>query len=308
MKKIFGRLGNIRNKILYTLLVVVLLVTVFFSIVNYIYREAENDGYENLHIQTKEIKEDITLQLISDRENLSTMANFASKLYSDGEGFGIMMNSFKSVGLIENIGILMPDNTFVTKVGTIDAPNDLKFEEEVIKGEYISGRVKDATNPEIDVVRSAVPIVADGKTVAILYGVIKSDTLEQRYKKNAEDREAQLYVVERGNGNFIIDTQNNELKNITSLKTRKYKGKFSYEKLKYDVDEGISGYSSFVSKFTGEVLYIHYSPLEIGDWMIMLSRILYQKTSFGNKSAGRKYNGGIGKYNDVCKVQVGIFY
>ena len=40
-----------------------------------------------LHIQTKQIKDDLTLQIKSDRENLVTMSHFAAKLYADGENY-----------------------------------------------------------------------------------------------------------------------------------------------------------------------------------------------------------------------------
>ena len=91
--------NNARSIIVYTSLVVIALIAVFFSITSYIYEAAENDGFETLHIETKEIKEQLTLQLISDRENLTTMANFAGKLYADGEGFDLILKSINSIFL-----------------------------------------------------------------------------------------------------------------------------------------------------------------------------------------------------------------
>ena len=66
------------------------------------------------------------------------MANFASKLYSDGESYDIMFDSFKPIGLFANIGILNPDNTFVTKAGQLDLTGKISFEKEAKRGEYIS--------------------------------------------------------------------------------------------------------------------------------------------------------------------------
>ena len=134
-----------QNNIIYTVLTAILLCVVFLAVVNYLYKSTEEEAYENLHVQTKQIKDDITLQLISDRENLSTMANFAAKLYSDGESYDRMFESFKPIGLINNIGILAPDNTFITKVGSINLEGKISFEEEKEKGAYISGRVKELT-------------------------------------------------------------------------------------------------------------------------------------------------------------------
>lgn len=265
------KINYVRNTIAYTLLATILLCTVVFSMINYIYRDAEANAFDNLHIQTKEIKADINLQMISDRENLLTMANLASRLYSNGESLDLLLNSFEPIGLIENVGILLPDNTFMTRVGKIDVAGELSFYEEAQRGTYISGRVRDITNPEKEVVRSAVPVVSGSETVAILYGVIELDTLAGRYKPLAESFGAQLFVLERGNGNFIIDTWNKELGNLTALGTREYIRNFSYEAMRKDILAGDNGYTAFLSAITGDYLYAHYAPLEIGDWHIMLS-------------------------------------
>lgn len=265
-----NKFKHMRSKIAYTILVALLLCIVFFAMTNYIYHNAEGEAFEDLHVQTKEIKEDITLQMISDSENLTTMASFASKLYSDGESFDLMFNSFKSIGLIENIGILTPDNTFLTKVGTINTDGILSFSAEAKKGKYISRRVPDITNPKREVIRSSVPIISNGETVGILYGVIELKRMEERYKPMADLQNAQLYVVERGNGNFIIDTMRSKLGNIASLDNTETKNGYSYKQMSVDMKAGNSGYSALMSQTTGEYLYIHYAPLEIGDWQIML--------------------------------------
>lgn len=272
MKSIFRKLKTSKHKIVYTVLAAVLLCVVFFTMLWYVYKNAEADGFDSLHIQTKEIKEDINLQMISDRENLLTMANFAAKLYSDGESFDLLLNSFKSIGLIEDIGILLPDNTFMTKNGYINPSGILSFSEEEKKGVYISGRVKDLRDTSKEAVLSAVPIISNESNVAILYGIIGLDVLEERYKTETVEQDAQLYVLERGNGNFIIDTRHNKIENISTLASRQFRKSFSYKQMKDNIDRGDSGFSSFVSKFSGENLYVHYAPLEIADWHILLAK------------------------------------
>ena len=91
-----------------------------------------------LHIQTKQIKDDLTLQLKSDKENLTTMANFAAKLYADGESYSRMFDSFKPIGLFSRIGILNPDGTFITKDETVDLSDRLSFWDEAAVGDHIT--------------------------------------------------------------------------------------------------------------------------------------------------------------------------
>ena len=261
----------IHKRIISTVAVASLLVSMLLLMVNYIYNAAEDEAFEGLHVETKEIKDNIKLQMVSDRENLTTMANFASKLYSDGEGYDLLFKSYEAIGLIENIGILTRDNKFITRVGQFDS-TQVNFSQEVARGDYISGRVADITTPDREVVRSAVPIISQGDVVGILYGVIELDTLEERYKEFAEGLGAKLYIIERGNGNMIIDTRNDHLGNISSFKERKAKKGFSYKKMHSDIMSGNSGYSAYLPGGESEYHYAHYSSVGISDWQIMLAK------------------------------------
>ena len=264
------------SNILYTIVTAILICAIFISMVISFYKDAENEAYEMLHIQTKQIKDDLTLQIKSDRENLVTMANFAAKLYADGEGYDRMFESFKPIGLFSNIGILNPDNTFVTQMGSVDLNGKISFEEEASREEYISGRIPDLTQGRKEIIRSAVPIKVNDKTVGVLYGVIHLDTIGEKYNKMAKELDAQLFVYDKETGKFVIDTIDKNPGELSQFKSREYNDGYSYETL-VTTDKG---YSSFKSIFTGEDLYIHYSTLEDFDWGIMLAR--YETQVFEN--------------------------
>ncbi|MBQ7791997.1 MAG: hypothetical protein IJ367_00690, partial [Clostridia bacterium] len=201
-----GKLTTGRAIVLYTAIATVLLVSVISTMVSYMFRHTEAHAFENLQMQAESIKNDIDLQMLSDRENLVTMASVASKLYKDGESFELLFRSFEEIGLLENVGILCSDGTFLTKKGNVNIGNTLNFAEEAQKGEYISGRVKDIT-ADLEVVRSAVPIKVSGETIAMLYGVVNLSDLEERYGAEAKKYNAELLVIESGTGNYIIDTR-----------------------------------------------------------------------------------------------------
>lgn len=256
------------NNILYTVIAAALICAVFLSMMSFFYENAEDEAYEMLHIQTKQIKDDLTLQIKSDRENLITMAHFAAKLYADGEGYDKMFEAFKPIGLFSNIGILNPDNTFVTKIGSIDLNGKISFEEEASRGEYISGRIPDLTKDGREIIRSAVPIVSEGKTIGVLYGVIHLETINKKYNRMAKELDAQLFVYDKKTGKFIVDTIHKVPRELSDLKTRKYNDGYSYAEL---VSQD-KGYSSFKSIYKNENLYAHYSSLENINWGIMLCR------------------------------------
>ena len=60
--------------------------------INYVYNKAEHSNSETLHVRTKEIKDDITLQMISDRENLITIASMAENIYAQRETISAVIN------------------------------------------------------------------------------------------------------------------------------------------------------------------------------------------------------------------------
>ncbi len=266
-----------QNTIIYTIVAAVLICSLFLGMVSSFYFTAEDEAYEMLHLQTKQIKDDLTLQIKSDRENLITMANFAAKLYADGDDYNLMFESFKPIGLFSNIGILKPDNTFVTKKGSIDLNGKISFKEEVAFGEYISGRIPDLTREGKEIIRSSVPIKVKNETVGILYGVIHLDTIGEKYNKMAKELDAQLFVYDKLTGKFVIDTIDKNPGELSQFKTREYNDDYSYEAL-------ISlnnGFTSFKSIRTGEDLYVHYSTIEDFNWGIMLARYetqVFEKT------------------------------
>ena len=262
---------HIRNRILYTAVAAVLLCVAFLSMVYYTYQKAEETAFENLHMKTKEIKDDISLQMFSDRENLATIANIAANLYEEGKSYDMLFESFQSIGLIENIGILTPDNKFLTRLGEYELENEISFYDEAKKAPYISGRVKDVTSNKRQVIRSTVPIVTKGETVGVLYGVIGLNTLKKHYKPMADTDSARLYIIERGNGNFIVDTWRDELGNLANARVIESKKGYSYDQMRADITDGKNGFCAYRSNISHEMMYSHYSPIDVEDWHIVLS-------------------------------------
>ena len=275
------------GRVFYTILTAVVICVVTVVMLGYIYRFSEEEAFEKLHMETRGIKNDINLQMISDRENLTTMANFASKLYSDGESFDLLFQSFEEIGLIKDIGILVPGNNLITKMGITNIGETLSFEEEMQKGEYISGRISDMTIEEREIIRSAVPIKVGEEVVAVLYGLIELAELEEKYAPQAEELGAQLYVVESANGNYVIDTGNDKLGKVTALASTKFKDGFSYELMSKQLSNGESGYSAYKARNENKYLYVHYAPLDFADWQIMLAKP--ERVVFAGARATGKY-------------------
>ena len=214
---------NMRMKILYTAFACVLLGVVLFTMLSYIYINTEKTAFHDLHLETQQVKENIEIQIVSDMENLSTMASLAAKLHANGENFDLLFKSFNPIGLIENIGILMPDGMLYTKTGSADMRGKISFNAEAVKGKCVSGRVDDLTIPNRQIIRCSVPVISNEEYVAVLYGVIELETLREKYEPFADEINAHLFIVESENGQFVVDTCHNKLENISTVKNKKFK-------------------------------------------------------------------------------------
>jgi len=259
---------RVKKSIISAVLVLLLLCFICMISISYVYHKTEENSYEQLHLQTKLVKDNIDLQFFSDRENLATIASLASHHYEDDLGFRMIVDSFQPIGLICRIEILNEENKVITQSGEINPPDGYTFEEEAKKGEYVSGEVAGFERPDVSVIRSSVPIVSGGKTVGILYGVIDVDFLNEKYRATVDGHDSQLYVYETENGNTLINASVKERKNLFSLSDRVYKEGYSFEKLDLDIKNNTSGFTAFKSKYIDDTVYMHYAPLEIANWTI----------------------------------------
>ena len=121
------------NNIFFAIVASVLLLSIFLLMMMGVYMQEEEECYENLHIQTKQFKDDFAGQLQSDSEALALVANLAGELYKTGQDMNLVFDSYEPTGFVSNVGILQPDDTFLTKKGVLNFNGILSFAEEVSK-------------------------------------------------------------------------------------------------------------------------------------------------------------------------------
>ncbi len=272
MKKTF-RTKQIQNRVLYTLIAIFLLICVFVATMGFIYTIIERDAYTDLERQTDSLSYELDSRLVAERNNIVSTARLAENLYATYgvEGLDLMVKNFNSVGLIDNIGILLPNNNLLTRIDiTIDTSDYLPFSKESKKGSYISGKIEDITNSARSVIRLAEPITVAGSTVAILYGTIPISSFSDILIPSEKDGSF-VFLVDRQSGEFIFDSMGNPTKNISALMGRKFDKKYSFDKLYSDVKSGTSGFTEFIS-VNGVDLIVRYDPIESVEWQIMYAK------------------------------------
>ena len=256
-----------------TLLIGVLLFCSVFFLVRRANREITQRSFDELATATRQIAKDLADTANADQTILSAMAELiAGHDERDNDAVLRIMKSFSlSKTFVSTVALLRPDGTLLLTDGTrYDVSGTFDFETEAARGAYISDRVTSYFAPEKLVVRNVVPVVRDGETVAILYGVVPLQELSQNYQIDPYNGNAFLLLVDGNNGDILLDTWHDSLGNLSELRGRKMLKGYTYEEAMEKIPNGIGGDMCTVSQSTGLTLYLHYEPVGINNWSVVL--------------------------------------
>lgn len=174
--------------------------------------------------------------------------------------------------MISHIALLLPgDRVMLPGEPVRDTGDILSFAEEAALGRHISGRSVDIRDESRLILRSFVPVVQNGGTVAMLYGVVDLETLPTQMKTTAYGGQAAVYVADGATGDFLVDTWHNSLGNIRDLGEREVVSGSGQSQLWEELAAGRAGYCAFASKSVGENLYFCYEPVSGSNWSVALS-------------------------------------
>ena len=262
-----------RKSLAVTLILILVMIIMSIFVVRWINHMEEDYSFERLYEEAAALSQDMQIYAKNDREQLEILSTLVSG-YDDPASPELwrLLGSYDSIGMASDIALLLPDNTVITGSGQrIDAEGKISFEKESALGAHISNRETSLTDEEEYVVRHYVPVIKDGETTAMLYGVIELNRLPEEMKANPYGGKAAIYMIEGNSGNFLLDTWHDKPGNIWDLGERKMAPGYDHEQLKQGLIDGESAYVVFVSQTTGEYLYFYYTPLPINDWRLALS-------------------------------------
>ena len=256
-----------------TLLIGVLLFCSVFFLVRRANREITQRSFDELTTATHQIAKDLVETANADQTILSAMAELiAGQDERDNDAVLRIMKSFSlSETFVSTVALLRPDGTLLLTDGArYDVSSAFDFETEAARGAYISDRVTSYFAPEKLVVRNVVPVKRDGETIAILYGVVLLQELSRNYQIDLYNGNAFLLLVDGNNGDILLDTWHDSLGNLSDLRGRKMLKGYTYEEAMKKIPNGIGGDMCTVSRSTGLTLYLHYEPVGINNWSVVL--------------------------------------
>ena len=235
--------------------------------------EVTQRSFDELTTATKELAKDINNATRTDQTILSAMAELiAGQDEDDLDSVLRIMNTFSlDKTFVSAVALLRPDGTLLLTDGArYDVSGAFDFETEAARGAYISDRVTSYFAPEKLVVRNVVPVKRDGETIAILYGVVLLQELSRNYQIDPYNGNAFLLLVDGNNGDILLDTWHDSLGNLSDLRGRKMLKGYTYEEAMEKIPNGIGGDMCTVSQSTGMTLYLHYEPVGINNWSVVL--------------------------------------
>ena len=214
--------------------------------------EVTQRSFDELTTATKELAKDINNATRTDQTILSAMAELiAGQDEDDLDSVLRTMNTFSlDKTFVSAVALLRPDGTSAALA--------------------ISDRVTSYFAPEKLVVRNVAPVKRDGETIAILYGMVPLQELSRSYKTDLYGGNAFVLIVDGNTGDILLDTWHDSLGNLSDLRGRKMLKGYTYEEAMEKIPNGIGGDMCTVSRSTGMTLYLHYEPVGINNWSVVL--------------------------------------
>ncbi len=270
------------------IIVIVSLLAVSFLCINEVLKQR---SLRRMEEGVNTVKEEVMSKLKRDSNILNATAKMLSEANNfDAESTISAMKAVEPILETMHMRVIMADDTVISTDGSIVSADrlDLSFKEEAAKGEHITGRTYNIMTG-MPILRHFVPIVQDGKTAALLFGVTELKDLEGSLNiDNIYNASADVYILDTKTGDFLLDTWHDELLNIEDYPAseRETKGKLSWDDYVAQILDLKTGYVIFRTDSTDGWQYMYYGPAGINDWAITVS--VPEKEAFANVYAIRK--------------------
>ncbi|ALV24727.1 diguanylate cyclase [Campylobacter iguaniorum] len=263
---------KIKGLLVITITFIVWLIVLVYASVSLVKEQMEQNSFKYLNEATHQLAADLYKTTDMDRTILTAMASIIAN-ESDDNVLSKVLGGYNSIGsYINYVELLRPDNTMLDSNANVrDVSGVLNFDIESKKGAYVSDIVYSTKDPQKRIIRNAIPVVKNGKTIYILYGVVDLTKFANSYKTNIYDGNAYVYLEDGNTGDFLLDTWHKSFGNISDYSDRSVLSKDDFKDAIINMRNGIDGNLSFISDTTGDILYMNYKPVGINNWNVVVT-------------------------------------
>ncbi len=247
-------------------------ITMFLSLSVYrgmLEKEKEN-SWQRLEIATRSTAEKISVRLTDNLNFLSSVSDsFVLTQHLDKtQEVGKYLNSVMEMTIFERIDVILPDGKVITQKGdVVTFGEDFSYEKILEKGTHISGRKVSPFSGK-EVLYCVTTVEFEGEVEAILCGTLDCETLSKTFEVSTYTGEAQMFLIDCNDGNYIIDNWRDKFGNIYDMGIREGIDGYDASNMVDDIVNKRERRVAFVSKTNGENSYQYSSPVTGFNWML----------------------------------------
>ena len=259
------------------ILLPLLLLPSLLSVSHRINTIAEKSALHSLFLATQQLKYDIQSQIewFSERMRIISSLLIERNEPLDAPPIRQMLDrlSQQRTPPVGRLRILLPDGRTVYPDGITAASPETRaaFEEELRRAPFLAPLEADPDGGDEKVVRLCVPIANGKETLGLLVAVIDAEKIPRFLHFQNMNRNYQIYLVEGKSGNFLVDTWHGTPGTLREFGMGKTKAGYDWEKMREDIARERGGNHIFLARGGEEYFYLHYEPLHINTWSVMLS-------------------------------------
>ncbi len=265
---------KLAKKLLIRMLPVLLIAVMTVAISLYLYDKMiateTEDCWDRLDVATKVTAEKVAIRF-SDNMNLMDRSAEAMVIKSNLDDRLSVLDYIRSVQattIFSRVDILLPDNTLLLQNGEfVEMKEQVGYDEMLSRGAHLTTRITDKLTKR-EVFYYFTPIFDDGEPVALFVGTIDCATIDEAFRLYSFDGQTQLYVVDRANGDLLLDNRSDYLGNIKNAEERKKLKGYEDVNLNREIMDGKTGQAAFYSDVNGKASYMCYMPVEGFNWEI----------------------------------------
>ncbi len=266
--------------------VIIILAVAFAGVsfvisMNAIERNAEEDCFNHIQESVAQVGNMFAYNMDQAKTELRLFGEFAEEnSEASSEWLQTFVDHFCKMQTFTGLRILWANGTSISSgVCPLEGEEEPDFKSEASKAPYVSDVVSNGESRKNQYVYQAVPIIKDGKAMAVAYGYISLDTLSTFIFSNGYNGKCNLFIIDGTTGDFLADdyhrydNDGNEvpLPNISSMQTRKPMDGYNWETMREQIANGESGHWVFASEKTGRLFYCIYMPLGINNWSLTVT-------------------------------------
>ncbi len=280
------------SRIIASAVLVVIIAVLFIAAYIGIERNIRERSLRRMEEGVKTVTEEVANKFRRDSEILNAAADIISSANNlDIDETREIMAKVSPILDTMRVRVLLPDNRIITTDEISDKAESvgLDFATEAPLGEHVSNR--DISINGLYVIRHYVPIIQDGETVALLYGITRLEELPDLLNiDNIYNASAKIYIVDTNNGDFLVDTWHNKLGNLSEYNSsnpgRRTKGGQNWDEYIEDILKLGTGYVIYRTPNTPGWQYMYYAPSGINAWSIIVD--VPESEAFASVFAVRK--------------------